>query len=179
MAGASASTGAKSEKATKALKTETGAVPPGALTNTIVIVPKKLVLYYRLGGEIGLSNLVTDWLPRVMDDPRVNWERKGVTLGGWSFHRGQSETWKPTPQKLATLRKHMVEFLALATGGPSRYTGKEIQSAHAHMHISNPEFDAAIGDLKVSLDRLKIANTEQRELLAIVESTRPEIVTER
>ena len=66
-----------------------------------------------------------------------------------------------------------------ATGGPPHYTGKDLQSVHADMHISNPEFDAAIGDLKASLDRFRIPNTEQKELLAIVESTRPEIVTER
>jgi hemoglobin len=47
------------------------------------------------------------------------------------------------------------------------------------MHIGNPEFDAVIGDLKASLDKLKIPNTEQKELLAIVESTRPQIVTQR
>ena len=47
------------------------------------------------------------------------------------------------------------------------------------MHISNPEFDAAVGDLKASLDVLKIPNKEQKELLAIVESTRPQIVTKR
>jgi hemoglobin len=47
------------------------------------------------------------------------------------------------------------------------------------MHISNPEFDAAIGDLKATLDKLKIPNLEQKELLAIIESSRPEIVTQR
>jgi hemoglobin len=77
------------------------------------------------------------------------------------------------------LRQHMVQFLALATGGPAHYEGKEIKSAHAGMHISNPEFDAVLGDLKASLDKLRIPNTEQKELLAIVESTRPLIVTER
>ena len=57
--------------------------------------------------------------------------------------------------------------------------GKDIQSSHADMHISNPEFDAVIGDLKASLDRLKVPNTEQKELLSIIESTRPQIVTVR
>ena len=179
LAGSSASTGGKSESVTNALKSEAGPLLPGALTNTIVVAPKKLALYYRLGGEIVVSNLLADFLPRAMDDPRVNWDRKGVVHGGISFHHGKSETWKSTPQAVATLREHLVEILALATGGPSKYTGREIESVHANMHISNPEFDATIGDLKVSLDRLKIANPEQKELLAIVESTRPEIVTER
>jgi hemoglobin len=36
-----------------------------------------------------------------------------------------------------------------------------------------------VGDLKASLDRLQIADREQKELLAIIESTRPQIVTVR
>ena len=44
---------------------------------------------------------------------------------------------------------------------------------------AHPEFDAVIGDLKASLDKLRIPDKEQKELLAIVESTRPLIVTER
>jgi hemoglobin len=115
----------------------------------------------------------------VLDDPRVNWDRQGVTRGGLSIHRGQSETWKPTEQHVGALEKHLIEFLALATGGPAEYTGKQIEPVHANMHISNPEFDAVMGDLKASLDKLKVPNVEQKELLAIVESTRPEIVTER
>jgi hemoglobin len=73
----------------------------------------------------------------------------------------------------------MVQFLSLATGGPAQYDGKEIKPAHAGMRIGNPEFDAAVGDLKASLDRLKTPNKEQKELLAILESTRPQIVEER
>ena len=45
--------------------------------------------------------------------------------------------------------------------------------------LNVPEFDAALGDLKASLDKLQIPNKEQKELLAIVETTRPEIVEER
>jgi len=73
----------------------------------------------------------------------------------------------------------LVQFIVLATGGPARYDGKEMKSAHAGMHISNTEFDAALGDLKASLDKLQIPNKEQKELLAIMESTRPQIATER
>jgi hemoglobin len=73
----------------------------------------------------------------------------------------------------------MIQFLTLATGGPAHYEGKEIQATHSDMKISNPEFDAALGDLKASLDKLQVPNKEQKELLAIIESTRPQIVTER
>jgi hemoglobin len=148
-------------------------------TNQAAQVIGKLALYDRLGGDAGISNIVADFTPRVMQDPRVNWNRDNVKHGGLSVHAGKSETWDPNPQNVAMLEKHLVQFLSLATGGPAHYEGKQIQSTHASMHISNPEFDAAIGDLKASLDRLKIPNQEQKELLAIVESTRPQIVTER
>ncbi|HWF19008.1 MAG TPA: group 1 truncated hemoglobin [Verrucomicrobiae bacterium] len=158
---------------------EKGAVGNNSGTNGAAVAKGKESLFERLGGDAGITALVEDFLPRAMQDPRVNWDRNGVKRGGFGFTSSESVTWKATPQNVATLKKHLVEFLELATGGPSHYEGRDMKSAHAGMRISNPEFDAVVGDLKVSLDRLKIANTEQKELLAILESTRPEIVTQR
>ncbi len=151
----------------------------GGQTNQPAQATGKLTLFAQLGGEAGISNIVVDFLPRVMQDPRVNWDRKGVVQGGFSLHRNRSVAWNPTPQHVALLQKHMIEFLTLATGGPPHYTGAEMRTAHASLHITNPEFDAAMGDLKESLDKFKIPNTQQKDLLAVVETTRPEIVTER
>ena len=95
------------------------------------------------------------------------------------MHHGESETWNDSPNNVSQLARHVTQFICLASGGPAHYEGKEMKSTHAQMHISNQEFDATVGDLKASLDRLKIPNKEQKELLAIVESTRTEIVTER
>jgi hemoglobin len=145
-----------------------------------VISSEKKTLYDRLGGDQGITAIVDDFLPRVMDDPRVNWSRKGVTRGGLNpLHRDDSETWDASPANVKILKLHMVQFFALSTGGPSNYTGKEITPDHKDMHITNPEFDAAIGDLKASLDRMQIANQEQKELLSVVESTREQIVEVR
>jgi len=139
---------------------------------------KKLTLYDRLGGEQRMNEIIEDFTPRILDDPRVNWERKGVS-GGFSLHRNRTVRWEPTSENVAALKKHLIQFLSLATGGPAYYEGRDIAPVHANMHISNPEFDAAIGDMKATLDRLKVPNAEQKELLAILESTRPQIVTVR
>jgi hemoglobin len=152
---------------------------PADATNQAAQAKGKLALYDRLGAEAGISNIVADFTPRVLQDPRVNWDRKGVKQGGFSIHSGKSVTWNATPENVMLLQMHLVQFLILATGGPAHYEGKEIKSTHADMHISNPEFDAVLGDLKASLDKLRLPNTEQKELLAIVESTRPLIVSER
>jgi hemoglobin len=172
--------GEKGVKKAKVKKSGDAEAPsPTGNTNQAAQATNKLALYDRLGGQPGISNLVDDFIQRALDDPRVNWNRHGVTRGGFSLHRNKPVGWNPTPENVEQLKKHMVEFLALATGGPAQYTGRPIEGAHADMQISNPEFDAAIGDLKASLDRLKIPNKEQKELLAIVESTRPQIVTKR
>ena len=138
----------------------------------------KQTLFERLGGEQGISALVDDFVARAMQDPRVNWQRKGVTRARL-FHHNQAITWAPTEQGIVTLKQHLVQFIALATGGPAQYEGKGMKEAHANMHINNPEFDAAVGDLKAALDKAQVPNKEQKELLAIIESTRPQIVTER
>ena len=140
----------------------------------------KLALFDRLGGEHGITAIVEDFTPRVLQDPRVNWERKGVKRGFFLFRKSDEPApWSATTVNMANLKKHLVQFLVLATGGPARYDGKELKSTHAGMRIGNPEFDAVLGDLKASLDRLKIPNKEQKELLSVVESTRPQVVTER
>lgn len=139
----------------------------------------KLSLFDRLGGEPGISKITDDFLTRAVKDPRVNWERKGVKQGGFSIHHNKPVSWSATSENVGSLKKHLAQFFALATGGPARYDGKDVKSSHAALHITNSEFDAAVGDLKASLDKLQLPNREQKELLAIVESTRPQIVTER
>jgi hemoglobin len=136
-------------------------------------------LYDRLGGEKGMTAIVNDFVDRAIADPRVNWERKGIKRGGVLGIGDKSAEWSATPDHVAVLKKHIIQFLAVATGGPTKYDGREMKDAHKGMKITNAEFDAAVGDLKASLDKLKIGTDEQKELLAIVESTRPQIAEER
>ena len=156
-----------------------GGITPTVATNAALRSETKITLYDRLGGTNAIAAIVDDFMARALQDPRVNWERKDVKRGGFSLLRGKPVTWNATPESIARLKEHMAQFLALATGGPAHYEGREMEPAHASLHIANPEFDAAVGDLKASLDKLQIPNKEQKELLSIIESTRSEIVTER
>ena len=150
----------------------------GASGNGALQVEGKQTLFERLGGEPGITRIVEDFTQRVLADPRVNWNRKGVKTGGL-LRRDQSVTWNATPENVDKLKTHLVQFIALATGGTPQYGGRDMKAVHGSMQITNPEFDAAIGDLKASLDKSQVPSREQKELLAIIESTRPQIVTER
>ena len=144
-----------------------------------VLATDEKPLYDRLGGAVGIKLIVEDVTTRVLADPRVNLQRVGVTRGGLSIHRGQSMAWDATPENVAALKLHMEEFLALSTGGPPKYTGEDLKTVATNMHYSNPNFDAAMGDLKATLDKMQIANQEQKELLAVMETTREQVVEDR
>jgi hemoglobin len=139
----------------------------------------KKSLYERLGGEQGITAIVDDFITRALADPRVNWERKGVKRSALSLKWKRSVDLNLSPDDVVRLKLHMVQFLALATGGPPTYEGREMRQVHQGLVITNAEFDAAVGDLKATLDKLGVATPEQKELLSIIESTRPQVVEER
>lgn len=139
----------------------------------------KATLYARLGERAGIDRIVDDFVERAIADPRTNWERKGVKRGGVLGVGGSSAEWRAKPENVAPLKLHLAQFIAVATGGPTEYEGHGIKEAHAGMKITNAEFDASIGALKATLDALKIGIDEQKELLAVFESTRPQIAEKR
>jgi hemoglobin len=159
-------------KEAKAIAATSPAAPKGK-TNA------KPPLYQRIGAEAGISAIVDDFVTRALADPRVNWERKGVASGGTLGFGKRSMYWDPSADNVNRLKKHLAQFITLATGGQPTYDGKEMREAHWGMKITNAEFDASIGDLKATLDKLGVAIDEQKELLSVVESTRPQVVEER
>ncbi|CAG0994735.1 Group 1 truncated hemoglobin GlbN [Phycisphaerales bacterium] len=130
-------------------------------------------LYERLGGDEGIALIVNDIAERSIADPRVNFERKNISrplLGP------RPDRWEPTPENLERFKFHLTEFLALASGGPTEYTGRDMAAIHKKMRITNNEFDAMVGDIKTSMERLGYARREIRDVLAIFETTRKQIV---
>src|SRR5882724_6278040 len=53
--------------------------------NRAAQVEGKLGLFDRLGGEAGIITIVDDFTDRALQDPRVNWQRKGVKNGRFSI----------------------------------------------------------------------------------------------
>jgi hemoglobin len=144
-----------------------------------VLAEAKKPLYDRLGGSVGIKLIVDDAVPRLLADPRVNLQRVGIKRGGFSIHHNQLMEWDASPDNIAALKLHLEEFISLSTGGPTKYTGEDLKQSSLNMHYTNDNFDAAMGDLKATLDKLQIANPEQKELLAVMETTRGQVVQDR
>ena len=75
------------------------------------------------------------------------------------------------------LKRHLTMMMCNVTGGPQKYEGRSMKEAHAHLNITAKEWDVMIADFKTTLDKFEVPVKEQGELLAIVESTKKDIVT--
>ncbi len=65
-----------------------------------------------------------------------------------------------------------------ATGGPQQYTGRSMRDSHAHLKITADEWTAFVDDFHQTLDKFAVPERERGELLAILGSTRGDIVVE-
>src|SRR5262249_25955863 len=121
--------------------------------------------YERLGGAKAIAAVVDDFVARAAKNPKVNFTRKGT-----------DNEWEASKENVAVLKKHLVQFVSMATGGPKKDEGRDMKSAHKGMKITDAEFDALAGDLKATLEKFKVPAKEMKELLTIVGSTRKQIV---
>ena len=122
-------------------------------------------LYDRLGGEPAIRAVVSDFVDRSAADPKVNFTRKGTP-----------KEWQATPEAVQQLKTRLTEFVAQGTGGPTKYTGDDMRRVHTGMKITNDEFNAMGEHLKASLRKHNVRQREQDELMAIIESTRKDVV---
>ena len=119
-------------------------------------------LYDRLGGIYNIATVVDDFIDRVMVDPKLN-----VNPAVDEAHHRVSA---------AGFKYLVTEMVGWATGGPQQYSGRSMLDSHAHLNISNGEFDALMVDLQQTFDKFEVPQVERDELVAIVESTRADIV---
>jgi hemoglobin len=114
-------------------------------------------LYDRLGGQRAIVAVVDDFIGRVAADTRINMRFLNTDI-----------------PKLKAL---LVEFVCLATGGPCKYTGVDMETSHAGMELVDEEFNALVEDLSLTLDKFKVPATEKSELLGALGPLQPSIVT--
>lgn len=115
-------------------------------------------LYDRLGKKDAITAVVKDFVEeRVAKDARVN-----------AFF---------AKTDIPALEAKLVEQLCEATGGPCKYTGKDMKTTHAGMGVKESDWAATVEDLKASLNHFKVPQKEQDELIAKLATMHDDIVT--
>jgi hemoglobin len=126
------------------------------------VKPKETPLWDRLGGEKSVRAVVHDFVITAATNPKVNFLRDGKV--------------QIDEKGVEKLEQLLVELISATTGGPLKYTGRSMKESHKGMAITEDEFNAIAGDLIATLKKFKVPQKEIDELIAIVATTKDDIV---
>jgi hemoglobin len=119
----------------------------------------KTTLYERLGGYDAICAVTNDLLPRLQADSQ---------LARYWQHRGQDGVKRE--------KQLLIDFLCSSAGGPLFYTGRDMKISHEGMKISESDWSAFLGHLNATLEAFQVPQAEREEVVAFVQSTKPDIV---
>ena len=122
---------------------------------------KKKSLYVRLGGKKSIKLVVDEFVNNCAGDSRIN-----------SFFAKTAADKK----RLSKFKHNLVDQICEASGGPCKYKGKDMKTAHKGMGISGADFNALVEDLVKALDKFKVGETEKNELLGALGPMKGDIV---
>jgi hemoglobin len=124
------------------------------LTRSIVM---PATLFERLGGEDGITRLVTDIVDNHYRNPLIRTRFEQI-------------------KDRAAVERHSVEFLCAGSGGPQAYTGRDLLSTHKGMNISEQELIAAIDDIVAAMTKNDLDPSVQNEVVAILYSLKGDVL---
>lgn len=116
-------------------------------------------LYQRLGGYDALAAVTDDFITHLATDPEMG-----------RFFTGLSNDSK------IRVRQHVIDFLCVATGGPCKYTGRDMKTAHTGLNISDAEWNKSVRYLVGTLDKFKVPEKEKSEVLGAISGLKGDIV---
>ena len=120
---------------------------------------KSETLYQRIGGYDTIAAIVDEFLQTLATDPQM--ERFG---SGMNLERRKRN------------RQLTLDYLAAAAGGPTLYLGQDMKPAHAGLSINASEWKISMNHVERALAKFKIPERESKELIALVDGLKGEIV---
>ncbi|MDP9222559.1 MAG: group 1 truncated hemoglobin [Actinomycetota bacterium] len=119
-------------------------------------------LYERVGGANAIAMVVDRFSDEIVKNPKLN-------------VNPALKEWNGTGQ-LSGLKFMRTLWICEATGGPFRYTGKDMGEAHKDLHITSEEFDEVGAEIANALDHFKVPEREKQEVLAAIVARKTEVV---
>lgn len=129
---------------------------------TIAQEKPKPSLYDRLGGVYPIATVVDTFIELLFVNNVLN------------ANPAIKEARDRVPK--AGLKYRVTALVCQASGGPCKYTGRSMKESHAQLYITEREWQAMLDDFRRTLNNYQVPEREQKELIAIVESTKKDIV---
>lgn len=119
-------------------------------------------LYERLGGYEAISAVVDRFAEKLFNDPTVG-----------AFFKGMGTD---TRNQFKQKNKNLV---CNVTGGPCKVISRTAKEAHAGLGITEKDFGIVAGHLVDTLNEFKVPEREQKDLIAIILTLKPDIVEKK
>ena len=114
-------------------------------------------LYNELGGSAGIRRVVADLVPALQADTRIN-----ATFDGVDMER---------------LAAKLEEQFCEVSGGPCKYSGKDMQTIHEDLKLNHAHFNALVEDLQAAMEMNRVPSRVQNRLLARLAPMHRDVVT--
>lgn len=113
-------------------------------------------LFERIGGEAKLRATAEEFTNVILEDDRIN------------FTFADSD--------MSKFKKLIFEQLCEITGGPCKYTGRDMYEAHKKLNLNNAQFNALAEDLYIALDRVHVPYRVQNRLMALLAPMQRDVI---
>ena len=114
-------------------------------------------LYTALGGSAGIRRVVADLVPALQADTRISASFDGVDM--------------------ERLTVKLEEQFCVVSGGPCRYSGKDMKTIHEDLKVNRAQFNALVEDLQAAMRKNDVPSRTQNRLLARLAPMHREVVT--
>jgi len=119
-------------------------------------------LYERLGGIYGIAGAVDVLADRLYENVSAN---QNPHVQAFHLEKGHAGF------------KYLVTAWSIEqTGGPKCYPGRDMQESHAHLHVTDFEFDIVATEIAATLYHVGVPPQEHKEFMDIIESYRSMVV---
>ena len=132
-------------------------ITPATMSESVT--NEKTSLYERLGGEQRVRKIVNDVLDKNFNNPAIGHYFQSVDM--------------------AQLKKLVFEFFSMGTGGPHKYTGRDMVTSHADLKIREEDFRIANEDTRSALEENDVEEPVINEVIAILDSMKGDVVRDK
>jgi hemoglobin len=116
-------------------------------------------LFAQIGGEPKLRATVDKLVEIMLEDERIN----------FTF----AET------DLAKFKGLLYDQICELTGGPCKYTGRDMIESHKKLNTTNEQFNALAEDLYIAFDEVGVPYRLQNRVMALLAPMQPQVVDKK
>ena len=117
---------------------------------------KKISLFEKYGGQQSVDKVVEAFYGKILNNDTVKHFFENTNI--------------------RRLKNHQKRFVAIALGGPNRYSGRSMRASHKRLDLNDEHFDVVVSTLLETLGEHGVEDADLEKVNEILEGTRADIL---